>query len=514
MLRKITIGTIAVLIGVLLLGGLLGYFIHGWMNQPVVDTQASLQIANLQGQVAGLTLELEATKQTLAATEALVCKDQMYTVVSGDSLSRIARKEYGNGNFWPYIWDKNKDKIADPNKIAIGLVLTIPCYCMCNLPALPKVPATATVSRVVPPPAPTQAVVAKVAPPAPTPTPTQPVIVQVQPAAPIVIPAPQVTITPPVNNVVVNVPPPTVVIQPPPVAQPVAPVAKPTPTPKIGEVRVPETQFASSSWSGSITNRFQNLPTDRHNWVNYSHADVGYTLGYVGKGATELQVFGAVGGLNARKDTKTLSWDQSMKAELGLRLLRPITSLGSVELGVGMVGELRGSGLGIPLTTKVAPMVYIGSTMSWDRPTIIRPGINLPPVGQKIGSSFPGLLEFRVGNTSPFERKNIIGTFHIEQGVLLMQTKRFALIPELNATLSRDTQKRPWENRYTYGAGIRLAAPVAGGVLSFIPGYECGNQYRGAPVRNASGCGPSGKVEYRIYFGSKNPENQGKNPNR
>ena len=95
-----------------------------------------------------------------------------------------------------------------------------------------------------------------------------------------------------------------------------------------------------------------------------------------------------------------------------------------------------------------------------------------------------------------------------------MQTKRFALIPELNATLSRDTQKRPWENRYTYGAGIRLAAPVAGGVLSFIPGYECGNQYRGAPVRNASGCGPSGKVEYRIYFGSKNPENQGKNPNR
>jgi len=46
-----------------------------------------------------------------------------YTVVSGDSLSRIASH---HGTTWKAIFDANRDKIDDPNEIYPGQELTIP----------------------------------------------------------------------------------------------------------------------------------------------------------------------------------------------------------------------------------------------------------------------------------------------------------------------------------------------------------------------------------------------------
>ena len=49
-----------------------------------------------------------------------------YTVVSGDSLSKIAKKFYGDANQWKKIFDANTDKIKNPDLIHPGQVLTIP----------------------------------------------------------------------------------------------------------------------------------------------------------------------------------------------------------------------------------------------------------------------------------------------------------------------------------------------------------------------------------------------------
>ncbi|MCW5576651.1 MAG: LysM peptidoglycan-binding domain-containing protein [Burkholderiales bacterium] len=51
---------------------------------------------------------------------------KIYEVVSGDSLSKIAKKEYGNANAWPKIFEANKDILKDPNKIYPGQKLKIP----------------------------------------------------------------------------------------------------------------------------------------------------------------------------------------------------------------------------------------------------------------------------------------------------------------------------------------------------------------------------------------------------
>ncbi|WP_266203913.1 LysM peptidoglycan-binding domain-containing protein [Pontibacter kalidii] len=51
----------------------------------------------------------------------------VYTVQSGDSLSKIAQKHYGNANDWKKIYNANKDKIGDnPDLIRPGQRLAIP----------------------------------------------------------------------------------------------------------------------------------------------------------------------------------------------------------------------------------------------------------------------------------------------------------------------------------------------------------------------------------------------------
>jgi nucleoid-associated protein YgaU len=49
-----------------------------------------------------------------------------YTVVSGDSLSKIAKREYGDAQKWQVIYQANRDKISNPDLIHPGQVLTIP----------------------------------------------------------------------------------------------------------------------------------------------------------------------------------------------------------------------------------------------------------------------------------------------------------------------------------------------------------------------------------------------------
>lgn len=49
-----------------------------------------------------------------------------YTVKAGDTLSKIAGELMGNAGDYMKIFDANKDKLTDPNKIQVGQELTIP----------------------------------------------------------------------------------------------------------------------------------------------------------------------------------------------------------------------------------------------------------------------------------------------------------------------------------------------------------------------------------------------------
>ena len=49
-----------------------------------------------------------------------------YTVQPGDSLSKIARQFYGNASDYMKIFNANRDKLQDPDKIRAGQELVIP----------------------------------------------------------------------------------------------------------------------------------------------------------------------------------------------------------------------------------------------------------------------------------------------------------------------------------------------------------------------------------------------------
>ena len=53
-------------------------------------------------------------------------KEEIYVVVAGDSLSKIAKKSYGDANQWKRIFEANRDQIKNPDLIQPGWKLKIP----------------------------------------------------------------------------------------------------------------------------------------------------------------------------------------------------------------------------------------------------------------------------------------------------------------------------------------------------------------------------------------------------
>ena len=51
---------------------------------------------------------------------------ESYTVKAGDTLSKIAKNQYGDANEWDKIYQANKDVLTSPHKIQIGQVIKIP----------------------------------------------------------------------------------------------------------------------------------------------------------------------------------------------------------------------------------------------------------------------------------------------------------------------------------------------------------------------------------------------------
>jgi nucleoid-associated protein YgaU len=73
------------------------------------------------GNVAGVAAVNDMLTVASPAPEA-----QFHTVVSGDNLSKIAKKFYGDANKYPAIFEANKPMLSHPDKIYPGQALRIP----------------------------------------------------------------------------------------------------------------------------------------------------------------------------------------------------------------------------------------------------------------------------------------------------------------------------------------------------------------------------------------------------
>jgi LysM repeat protein len=68
-----------------------------------------------------------AQAQSAAATSGGASSSgRTYKVAAGDTLSKIAKEFYGNASDYNKIFEANRDKLSDPNKIQVGQELVIP----------------------------------------------------------------------------------------------------------------------------------------------------------------------------------------------------------------------------------------------------------------------------------------------------------------------------------------------------------------------------------------------------
>lgn len=90
--------------------------------QGMADTQETKEkILLCCGNVAGV----EAVQDQLGVKEVAV-EPQFYTVVRGDTLSKVAKEFYGNANAYMIIFEANKPMLSHPDRIYPGQMLRIP----------------------------------------------------------------------------------------------------------------------------------------------------------------------------------------------------------------------------------------------------------------------------------------------------------------------------------------------------------------------------------------------------
>ncbi|UWD50620.1 LysM peptidoglycan-binding domain-containing protein (plasmid) [Clostridioides difficile] len=66
------------------------------------------------------------SEKNVPLTKGFDTKQKTHKVVEGDTLFKIAKKYYGNGDLWEKIYKANEDTIKDPSVIKNGWILIIP----------------------------------------------------------------------------------------------------------------------------------------------------------------------------------------------------------------------------------------------------------------------------------------------------------------------------------------------------------------------------------------------------
>lgn len=91
------------------------------VSGTVADQATREKITLCCGNVAGVTKVVDQLTVKNPTPEAV-----FHTVVKGDTLSKIAREQYGNANAYMRIFEANKPMLTHPDKIYPGQVLRIP----------------------------------------------------------------------------------------------------------------------------------------------------------------------------------------------------------------------------------------------------------------------------------------------------------------------------------------------------------------------------------------------------
>lgn len=107
-------------------------FLQGAAPSQDVKNNVWNQIKAVDASLSDITCDLTVDpsvappKAAAAAAPASATSSRTYKVQAGDTLSKIAKQFYGNANDYNRIFDANRDKLDNPDKIQVGQELIIP----------------------------------------------------------------------------------------------------------------------------------------------------------------------------------------------------------------------------------------------------------------------------------------------------------------------------------------------------------------------------------------------------
>ncbi len=142
-------------VAALLAGAALGYFLPDWLNglrtepattEVIVKAPKSdpinVSVTQVESKASQDSVAKAAEDTTAAVSQRLdpapsASTPQVVTeVVQGKNyLTTIARRYYGNPEFWPYIYEENKEHLGHPDKVRSGTVVIVPPASKYNIDA-------------------------------------------------------------------------------------------------------------------------------------------------------------------------------------------------------------------------------------------------------------------------------------------------------------------------------------------------------------------------------------------
>ncbi len=96
---------------------------------PEVDPYANDPLVSMDQGSKMTAADQKATKSAAPANKKAAAKSitgRTHTVEKGETLSSIAKKYYNDAGKWKVIWDANRTRVPDPNKLKVGTKLIIP----------------------------------------------------------------------------------------------------------------------------------------------------------------------------------------------------------------------------------------------------------------------------------------------------------------------------------------------------------------------------------------------------
>jgi hypothetical protein len=150
-------------------------------------------------------------------------------------------------------------------------------------------------------------------------------------------------------------------------------------------------------------------------------------------------------------DTEGYEWNNRHPARVAVKLVRHIPG-GIVQGSVGMMIEPDSAS-----DQQRHPTVSLDYWAGWTAERRAQRGARF--------GTFPGYAWASSGLIAGRDPDNWITAAAVQQGVVVFRSQILSVVPYAAGSVSFDSKRRPWENRVSYDAGVKVVRPVIGGVI-------------------------------------------------